>query len=255
MRKRMSYRLDFWVTTVLVFVSSILIPWFFWGAIYAQADGEEINGYSLKEMLLYICVAILVGRLVRGAEHVADVADDIYQGTLNRYLLYPANYLSMKYPQHLGGLLPNILQMFIFLPLAILVVGDQASISFPSLLLAIPLLLLANLLFYLMVFPLQAVAFWADNVWSLMIMLRMASILLGGAMVPLALFPEAARDILRFLPFACFYDLPVRCLLGEVHGVDWIFALLLGSAWCIVLHIIGQVVWLKGEHSYSGVGI
>ena len=39
----------------------------------------------------------------------------------------------------------------------------------------------------------KAVAFWADNVWSLMVTQRFVSALLGGAMLPLAVFPESAQ--------------------------------------------------------------
>ena len=255
MRKRMSYRLDFWVTTILIFISAVLIPWFFWGAIYAQAPGEEINGYTLKEMLLYVCVAILVGRLVRGAEHVEDVQDDIYQGSLNRYLLFPANYLSMKCPQHLGRLLPNMLQVFLFLPLVVWVVGDTANISPLSVLMAIPMILLANLLYYLLVFPLQTVAFWADNVWSLMVMVRMCANLLGGAMIPLALFPESTAQVLRYLPFACFFDLPVRTMLGQCGPVEYLRGIALCLVWSAILYLVGRLVWQRGERSYTGVGI
>jgi ABC-2 type transport system permease protein len=254
-RRRMSYRLDFWVTAVLNFVAAVIIPWFFWGAVYARSPQGELNGYSLKDMLLYVCVAVLVGRLVRGMEHVADVATDIYEGTLNRYLLYPASYLSLRYPQHLGALLPNILQVFIFLPFVIWLVGGSANMSVTSFLMAIPLILLANLLYYRLAFPMQTVAFWADNVWSLVVMIHMTASLLGGGMIPLALFPESAGAILKDLPFAGLYDLPIRTLLGNVGTMEYVWALLLGTIWCGELYLLGMALWRRGELSYTGVGI
>ena len=254
-RRRMSYRLDFWISLILNFIAAVVIPWFFWGAIFASSGGREINGYSLTEMLLYVCLSVLVGRLVRGAEFVEDVANDIYQGTLNRYLLYPAGYLNLKYAQHLGALLSNMLQAFIFLPLVVWIVGSPGELSLLSLAMALPIILLANLLYYLMVFPIQAIAFWADNVWSLVVMTRMAAGLLGGGMIPLALFPDRVSAVLQVLPFACFFDLPIRTMLGQVGLREWLAGLALVSVWCVIFYAVGQLLWRKGERSYSGVGI
>ena len=76
-----------------------------------------------------------------------------------------------------------------------------------------------------------------------------------GAMVPLALFPDSLAQVLRWLPFACLYDLPVRTLLGQVGLAEWSRALLLGGSWCGVFYLAGMLVWSRGERSYTGVGI
>ena len=36
---------------------------------------------------------------------------EIYEGTLTRYLLFPTQYLPFKYAQHLGQMVPGLLQL------------------------------------------------------------------------------------------------------------------------------------------------
>ena len=256
-RRLMSYRADFWVNALMNFVAGIMVPYFLWGAMYKMSDSTTIGGYSYEAMLVYICMVTLLGRVVRGTDQLSDVATDIYEGGLNRYLLYPAPYLPFKYAQHLGNLLPQMIQLFVFVPLIAVVVGipDDVTISAASIAATVAAVFLANLLYYLLAFPLQGVAFWADNVWSLGVMLRMASRLLGGALVPLALFPPAAQGVLAWLPFRALYDFPVNTLMGKLTFEEWCAGMALSLGWCGALMAIGALVWRRGQRVYTGVGI
>ncbi len=256
-RRRMSYRADFWVYLGLNFVAAIAIPWCLWSAIYASTGNERIEGYSFHGMLAYYCLAVLLGRVVRGPEHLGDVAEDIYHGHLSRYLIYPSSYVGFKYAQHIGGLLPHVLQLVVFCPLLALVAGvpEDVRLSPFSVVATLVTLGIANWLYYLLAFPLQSVAFWADNVWSLSVLLRIGAALLGGAMVPISLFPEWGAAVARWLPFAALYDLPVNTLLGKFSAAEWGKGILVALGWCALAYWIGRRVFRRGERSYSGVGI
>ena len=122
-RKSMTYRVDFWIQVLINFLAAIAIPYFFWKEVYRVAETPRLGDYTLEAMLVYICLAVLIGRLVRGADLHVDVANDIYEGHLNKYLLYPTGYLAFKYAQHVGALLPHILQLLLFLPILYWIAG------------------------------------------------------------------------------------------------------------------------------------
>ena len=65
-RRRMSYRVDFWINSVAGFAAEFAIVWFLWKAMFAESGADVIAGYTFEQVLLYYVVAILVGRLVRG---------------------------------------------------------------------------------------------------------------------------------------------------------------------------------------------
>lgn len=257
MRKRMSYRVDFWINAFVGFAAELCIAWFLWQALYAESGKDVIGGYVFDEMLVYYVFVIIFARLVRGAEFEAHVSQDIYEGGLNRYLVFPASYFGMKYAQHVGGLVPTFVQTGLFLGAWLLFTGGAGgeAITLTTVLMAAASLALANLLYYAMSFPLHAVAFWADNVWSLLITLRFASNLLGGRMFPLVLFPVALRTANEWLPFRALFGLPAEALLGRVGFEAWLQGMAIGIVWLGVLSLIGRAVWRRGNLQYSGIGI
>jgi ABC-2 type transport system permease protein len=113
-RKRMSYRADFWINACVGFLAEFGVIWFLWRALYWSRGVSAIEGYTLQGMILYQVAVILIGKVVRGPEFEGAVSQDIYDGALSRYLLYPVDYAACKYAQNLGSLLPMLLQMALF---------------------------------------------------------------------------------------------------------------------------------------------
>jgi ABC-2 type transport system permease protein len=254
-RSRMSYRADFWITATVAVVGELALLFFLWKAVFAGAGASKIAGYDLDAMLLYYGLAVLFGRLVRGPDLGGTTSQDIYEGGLNRYLVFPVPYFGFKYAQHLGSLFPAVLQTLVFglcLPLLLEVPEGVGPVSIVAGLLAT---LAANLLFFLLSFPLQAVAFWAENVWSLAVALRFTASLLGGAMLPLALFPDGARAALDVLPFRALFDFPLLALLGRLSPAEYALRMAHCLAWCAAIGWVGRAVWRRGTLQYSGIGM
>ena len=212
-RKLMSYRVDFWLNVLISFATQLAVAYFLWLAIFSHTATERIGGFTFEGMVLYYVLAILLGRLVRGQEREMGAAQDIYDGTLTKYLLYPTDYFGFKYAAHLGDLLPGMVQLVLFalLSLVFLELPEELVMTPATVAMAIVAVALANLLMFLMRFVVQLVAFWADNVWSLNVMLRFSSELLGGLLLPLSLFPQCNQHHLihRLLPS------PSYCSIGQ----------------------------------------
>src|SRR6185295_2466730 len=111
-RKRMSYRADFWLNSLVAFVTELGVAYFIVAAMFSGAD--RLGGYSRNGMLLYYVAIILVARVVRSTDLEWAIADDIYQGALSRYLLYPVSYGVLKYAAQIGALLPAFIQVVLF---------------------------------------------------------------------------------------------------------------------------------------------
>lgn len=256
-RKLMSYRADFWINAVAAFAVEITIAWALWTAIFAESGQARIGGFSLSGMVLYYVLALLLGKLIRGEDRQSTIARDIYYGSLTRYLLFPVGYFGMKYAEHLGNLLPALTQLFLFGAGATLAfdfrsVGDIGPQTVAATVAAVAL---GNLLAFLMVYLLEAVSFWADNVWSLAVMLRFMGNLFGGQLLPLNLFPEWAQAVLDWLPFRFLFYFPVMTLLGRVAAAQWLAGMAVGLAWCGLLALAARQVWRRGYLVYTGVGI
>lgn len=256
-RTRMSYRVDFWLNAVVAFAAQLGVLWFLWAAIFAGSGEAAIGGYTLQGMVVYYLAAILLGKMIRGREFETFIAQDIYEGGLNRYLVFPARYFPFKYAQHIGRMAPQAVQVLLFTILVLFVVDlpPEMRPTLPAVARTLVAVALANLLHFVLSFPVQCVAFWADNVWSLEVAKRLVVTLLGGAMVPLTVFPHRAQEVLYVLPFRLFADVPVRTLLGEIGTREWAFHMVSGLAWCVWFGLVARLVWGRGSLQYTGIGM
>ncbi len=256
-RKLMSYRADFWISTLVAFTVRMTVAWFLWDAIFAASGRSEVAGFSREGMVLYYVLVLLLGKVASGEERQVSIAQDLYDGRLTRYLLFPGGYFGFKYAEHLGQLVPVLTQLLLFGGWAALVfdLDSLGRVSAGSLARTVVALAVGNVLAFLIAFLIESVAFWADNVWSLNVLLRFVSHLLGGEMLPLELFPAWARLWLDLLPFRFLFHFPAMTLVGRVDAGAWASGLAIALAWCLALVFIVRIVWRRGSLVYTGVGI
>jgi ABC-2 type transport system permease protein len=69
--------------------------------------------------------------------------------------------------------------------------------------------------------------------------------LLSGNIIPLAFFPDAARGVIRVLPFAGLVDTPFRIYFGELSGATGLLAIAGQLGWALALAGFGH--WWLGR--------
>jgi ABC-2 type transport system permease protein len=255
-RRILSYRVDFWIQFLGSVAAQLGVAFFLWRAIFSYRDVERIGEFSFGAMMLYYLLAPLVSRTVQGAE-MGHIAEEIYEGTLTRYLIYPISFFRYKFAAHLAYTLLFMAQALCAAGLFMLFAGIPAEFRLTPATVAVAAagMVGATYLYFVIIASIEAVAFWADNVWSLVVIVRFATGLLGGAMIPLSLFPPWAHQALSFLPFSYFISFPVRTLLGLNEPVDWVRGFLILGVWAIAATVILAAVWRRGAYRYTGVGI
>lgn len=256
-KARFSYRTEFWLGALAGFAADFGVVWFLWVAVFTTSGKEMIGGRNLDGTIFYYLAVILLAKVVRGNRFEGAASQDIYEGTLNRYLLFPAPYLWLKYAQHLGMMVPALVEIVLFggVAVAFLDFPPGMHVTIGTVGMALGALAVGNLLYFLMEFALRLVAFWADNVWSLEVAMWFCASILGGWMLPLSVFPGWAHGVMDLLPFRFFFDFPARALLGEIAAGDWARLMALGAGWCCVFGVIGWLIWHRGQLQYTGVGI
>jgi ABC-2 type transport system permease protein len=256
LRAQVSYRADFWINALAGFLAEFGVTWFVWAAVFHESGKSVIGGYTFEGMVLYFLAVVLLGKLVSGREFEGAICSDIYDGSLNRYLVFPASYSAFKYAQRIGHLGIAFVQ-FVLFGIVTLVVLDlpQGGVTAATVAMAAVATVAANLLYFLYDNLVQYIAFWADNVWSLDVAKRWLVMILGGYMLPLSVFPDPARRLLEVLPFRFFFDFPARVFLGEIPFVTWVQGLALMGIWGIVAWVLGRLLWRRGQLQYTGVGI
>jgi len=91
------------------------------------------------------------------------------------------------------------------------------------------------------------VAFWTLETFAIQLMVRWASDLLGGQLVPLDFFPGIFGKIVENLPFAAVYSTPLRIYIGELPPSAWAAALGAQLLWLALFGTVAAVIWRLAE--------
>jgi ABC-2 type transport system permease protein len=255
LRKIVAYRVDFWVQYLFNIVAHLGVAYFLWRAIFDANGVTEMQGYSFAGLIFYYLQVPLISRIIFGSE-LGSISREIYNGSLTRYLIYPVNFFGYKLMQYFAHSLIYLVQMGVALSIFLLIFGKPADVSFSSLtLLIFPTLFVAAILNFALTIVLELFAFWADNVWSLLVMVRFSVGLIGGGMIPIAFFPEWGEALLRKLPFVYLTAFPADLMMGRVTLEAWFIGFFISILWTIFFSGLAYLVWRRGILKYTGVGI
>jgi len=214
-----------------------------WKVTYGAAGGGPNNGYSLSEMVWY-----LVGTeaIVMSLPRIhATLQDEVKGGDLAIRLNKPYNYLLFHYSSTLGEGLVRLLR-------SILLGGLTAYLclgGFAFAWRAIPLLLVIFLVTQAVNFCYNAsiglLSFWVEDVSGFFLIFDKAKWLLGGLLLPIEVYPPAARKVAEALPFRYMISGPARLFVkfnlaeaGALLGQQLIWLVLFGAV-CAGLYRLG----------------
>jgi ABC-2 type transport system permease protein len=256
LRKILAYRVDFWMQFVMSIFAHVGVAYYLWRAVFDARGIESLRGYSFSGLMLYYLMVPLLQRMIFGPG-LGNIAHEIYDGSLSRYLIYPISFFAYKYAQYLANAVMFWVQLFVAVGLFVLFFGVPQDIVFSPVhvLMGGVMVLLGGYLSFVISACMEMAAFWAENVWSVLVMFRFAVSLLGGAMIPLVFFPESMRQLLGLLPFSALAGMPIEALLGKLSFEQWLWGMVSIVVWSVVCSALAGLLWNRGRYRYTGVGI
>lgn len=256
LRQVINYRADFWVNFIGSTGISFIIAYFLWKAVFISLEVTTLNGFTMDDMIFYYLVAPQVLRIQQGSG-IGNISREIYDGSLNKYLLYPIDVFQYKICVYMANTTFYLIQLFLILIGYKLYLGIDQSVSFyfTDFLLFIIAIYFCSILYFSMSALSELTAFWADNIWSLGVIIRFLTSFLGGALIPLSFFPEWANEILKFTPFPYLISFPVTILTKGMSLETYFENLLVLGVWILVFILLARFIWHRGKYKYTGVGI
>ncbi|MCR5063214.1 MAG: ABC-2 family transporter protein [Treponema sp.] len=244
MMEKLHYRLGTFVTLFGNLIYLVLI-YFLWKAIYASSGSDVVNGMTLNDTLVYLVLATALFNFLE-VFLVWDMSREIQSGSIVLKLLKPMNFRSYSFWSYIGE---NIMSFILtFLPTFIIInILTNGSIALGiNLLFFAVSVIMALILNFSIDMIVATICLYTESTWGLNMVKECIVLLLSGASIPLAFFPEALRKIVHFLPFRCIYDTPLNVLLqkqGYTLGTGIGLTLGLQLVWCIALTALGCVFW------------
>ena len=255
-RKILAYRSEFWVNFVGQTLLQLFIARALWESLFTVNDTTQMGGFDLNQITLYYLLAPLTMKILMG-EGLATLASEIYNGGLNRYLVWPLPPVGFKLVTYFTHSCFYMLQLCVMYTLARFYWVDTpyTSEEFLRLILGLGYLSFAVLAYFCLQAICDMMAFWAENVWSLAVMLRFTIVFLGGVSLPLSFFPESIRSVLELLPFASMASGPMSLILGRSSFTEALHSFLVLLCWLPVMGLVLRTVWRRGNLRYTGVGM
>jgi ABC-2 type transport system permease protein len=197
------------VATRTLFLGVILYIFLqLWRVTYSETGVARLGGLTLAQMLWYLS---MTEAITLSAPRVAQEVDqDVRVGALAVQLIRPLDYPLARLWTALGERLVRFaLNAAVGAAIALVFVGPIGFTPAGLLLFALALPP-AFVLDFLGNFLIGLAAFWLEDTSGLSLIYSRVTMILGGMLIPLELFPEAMQPILRALPFAGIVYGPAR---------------------------------------------
>ena len=227
----------FFLISYLMRFLQVVVLLSIWRAILA--DKGVVSGMTMESVLTYTLMANVLGQLLNCR---TDARSSIWNGDIVVRLLRPRGLFGQYSSEMFGPYLLNLglfsIPLFLIAPL--LRVNPlpahlgEAGWSLLSLVLAISLGLALDFIFSAwMVLLGQA----SDVIEGIQ---RMITVLLSGALIPLALLPWGIGAVLEWLPFASTASAPLRIYTGTG---DPLYLISLQTGWSLALWPVVFWIW------------
>lgn len=247
--------LQFRLSMLVMVVGNLLyliVIYFLWKAIYASADSDVVNGMTFSDTLIYLVLATALFNFME-MYTVWQIGRDIQSGKIVLDLLKPMDYRRYIFWSFSGSFVTNFL--FTFLPtfIVVAVVTHGAIHMGLNLLYFVVSVVLAIMINYSIDFIVATICLYTESIWGINMMKQVIVLLLSGATVPLAFFPDTLRNVVDHLPFQAIYNAPLTLLLdGDPDMKDVCITLGTQLAWCIGVFVISKLFW---KHSVKQITV
>ncbi len=240
---------------VIWMISHVLEPLVYlivWSTV-SNTSGGSVGDYTTQEFAAYFILLMLVNH-VTYTWIMYEFEYRVREGTFSVSLLKPVH------PIH-SDIADNISSKVITLPLMLLIAGGLALLFHPlvatplwAVVAAIPALILAFAVRFLLEWTVAQSAFWITKVGAINQIYFVLVLFLSGQIAPLILFPAPIQIVAAILPFRWMIGFPVELLLGRLSPVAALMGLGAQVVWLVVGFVLLRLVWRAGVRIYSAVG-
>ena len=194
----------------LMLIAIVFILSQLWKTTYAIRGSKLLSGFSISDMIWYLCAAEAVAMSLPPLTRRID--EEVRSGQLAYLLGRPCNYILYNFAHYLGERIVRFsICCIVGAGLALLIVGlphftPMGVIAWPF------TIVLAFSIEFVCYFAVGLLAFWTEETQSFALLYSRLTLVLGGVLAPLEIFPQPLRSIAQALPFSTILYVPARTL-------------------------------------------
>lgn len=224
-------------------------------AMFGNTGNDTLGGYTLGELIGYLVWTSVILKVLSD-ERTLDVAEQIFDGYITKYLVMPVSFFALMLGKAVCFTLTQTASAVAFWALGAVLLPSYwpSPVSWTALGQAALLVGIGAYCFFLVHLILNYLAFWVDVVWSLLAMFRFVSLFVAGFNVPISLMPDSVHSAFRLLfPYWVAFG-PAELLLGRMGTDDFVFGLSVLCLSALALQWLTHLTWRLGTARYAGAG-
>ncbi len=233
-RTSLAYRSNFWLQVVGILVLVGIQAWL-WRAI-TIAQPAAIDSGAATSVVVYVTVSRLVGFVLPGQAVIDLIATQVRSGAIIVELARPVPPMAMALANALGRSVVRLVFQVVPAGLLSALLFQIDLLASEHFVIFLASFTVAYLMSFLISYLIGMTTLWTGNVWGVAELYGALTIVLGGSLIPLSLYPEGLRAVATYLPFQGIYYVPVALFAGlPVRTID----LVVQACWASVLLVTG----------------
>lgn len=216
---------------------------------FSSNNVSEVNGFTIASTIWCLSLVQTIQSASR-PDPSGIIEDEVKSGTLAYSINKPYSFFLFHLSSMFGRIFPRLIFMLIPTALITFFFVGGFNMTPVSLFAAILLQIIGYTLDFMISFVIGTFAFWIEDIRGINWIYHKSKMALGGAIFPLALFPDTFRQIAELLPFGQFFYSASRILVKFDLGL---FERYLGIqlAWAIIFGILAYILFNLGIKKVS----
>lgn len=237
---------------IIFFLLFFSVLFFFQQATSQVATPTQSEGLTFVQCMWILFFVNIFGQRKKGISHTLSL--EIQSGQIAYRLNRPCSYILFHYAEYIGDRIASLLFTGLAAALATYFCVGTPPLSLLSLTLGMIMLFAGATISFFIQLCIGLLAFWIEHVEPLRWIYWQAQSVAGGAVIPLALFPQSVKKIVLLLPFANTFYGGARIIVS-FNVPDLIFYGTLQLFWLCATIIFAHILFRKGmKHVVIGGG-
>ncbi|HEX7736753.1 MAG TPA: ABC-2 family transporter protein [Ktedonobacteraceae bacterium] len=181
-----------------------------WRVTFAL-HGSMLPGFTVNGLVWYLAAAETIALSLPALSERID--QEVRSGELAYLLGRPCSYILYNYARYLGERCVNLLLNGIVAACVALVIAGPPEFGWQGVLIWPLMVFFAISIEFVCYFAIGLLAFWTESTQSFSFIFNRLTLVLGGVLAPVDIFPQPLRNIAQVLPFSTILYGPSRMLI------------------------------------------
>lgn len=218
-------------------------------ATFAETNSTIINGFSLSMVIWSLMLAQSFDSATRPSVSQI-IGEEVQDGTVAYAVSKPYSYILFHAGSSIGRTIPTLISNLAIGALAALILVGPTSIELPGIILGTINLFLGYLLDFSIALLIGLSALWFENISAFTSIYHKCRLVFSGLIIPIALFPPLAQQIVSLLPFSHIYYTAAKQIVHFSLN-DFLISVTLQLIWITVFFTLGYMVFSRSLRQLS----